>query len=539
MNSSIRSRILPGIFLIALVIFPITYLGIRTAVDAQSKPVLVFAPGDYCLWYEDSLTRVDKSSPISPRQSAMDPQVSIRAARNEYESFQVVFRSVNESQYFYRQFQLVFSNLQPDLDSSTPGNTTIASTNFQWFKVEYVMDDVDNGYADLLRAGSSFSIVLRENHPFWIDLYVPSNAGAGDYISTVQVKLKDRPTQEFQIKLHVYNFTIPDRHSIVNTMGNARVQEKIDMLQARRISPYHVTTFSYQRNDTYIGPGFNYTFDWTEFDLLTEQAITRQLDSFRIDFWDGSHPEFSTEFNATMINWFRQVGTHLAANGWLELGYVYIIDEPPANQLYRVKQAFDLVHEAHPGLRTMITTNPSDRSLPILEDCVDIWCPPVHEYDVEIVQALQAKGKIVWAYPCLYPKVPYFNFMIHNLPQDPRLYYWKTYYDGLNGCLYWSVDYYHYSHGGYGYNGMGDGILIYEISGGKWAPSIRLNSIRDGIEDLEYFKLYDQRFQNSADAQYLAYRATIENFLDLSGNERFDRTAMLDFRQQIAEKLST
>jgi hypothetical protein len=524
-------------FLFGLIILPLLFVGIKTYQLAESKPTLVYSAGDYFLWYEDSLTRVDKDTPVLPKVSNQPASVQIKAARNEYESFQIVFRSLNLSQYFYRQFQLVFSSLQPDETSDTPGNTTISAANFAWYKVDYVMDESDNGYADQLTPGSSFAIVLRQNHPFWIDLYVPMNAGAGDYIATVKVNLFQKPSQEFQIKLHVYNFSIPEKHSIVNTMGNSLIQAKIDMLQNRRISPYHIAKMSYQIDSNYTGIGFNFTFNWSEYDLLTTQAVSRNLDSFVVDFWDGWHTEFSAEFNQTMINWFRTVGLHLEEKGWLNLAYIYIIDEPSYEQLYRVKNTFDLVHEGHLGLRTMITTNPTEKSLPILEDCVDIWCPPVHEYNISIVRRLQDKGKIVWAYPCLFPKIPYFNFMIQNQPQDLRLYYWKTYYDGINGCLYWSTDWYHYNHGGYGYNGFGDGILIYELNRDRWAPSIRLQSIRDGIEDLEYFYIFESQFKAPSNSEYHAFQNSLSEFVDIYGKARLNRAEILDFRENIADKI--
>ena len=538
-TNSLKHNWVAIIFFIGLVIFPSVFFGTKMSVNANSKHVVVYSEGDYILWVEDSITRVSKDTIVSANPSLIDPSVSIDAARNEYESFQLVFRSTNHSSFLYRQFKLSFSNLIPDATSVTPGNTTINSTNIDWYKVNYVMDEVDIGYADEMIKSWSHVMILRQNHPYWIDIYVPDSSGSGDYVSNVSVSMVDREAEIFQLKLHVYNFTIPKQHSIVNTFGVSNIEEKTNMLLDRRISPYHVATQSYVINNTnYSGIGNNFTFNWTQYDIDTENAIAKGLDSFVVNFWASSFPEFTGEFNQTMRNWYKQMGDHLYIKGWLDLAYIYIIDEPGEDELHRVKNAFDLVHAGHSGLRTMITANPDEKSLPILEESVDIWCPGIHAYNTTIVKELQSKDKEFWAYPCLYPKVPFFNFMIQNQLMDTRLYYWKTFSDGLDGALYWSVDWYHYCHGGIGFNGMGDGILIYDTSDNHFAPSLRLQAIRDGIEDLEYFNLYKIKTSGSG-AEYTIFQADLAKFSDVSGLSRFNGIAIKDFRVEIAQLIES
>jgi len=111
----------------------------------------------------------------------------------------------------------------------------------------------------------------------------------------------------------------------------------------------------------------------------------------------------------------------------------------------------------------------------------------------------------VWWYVCCSPRNPYANFASIDYPAiEGRLLGWMTFGSRADGLLYWHVNYWHGNKtisGGGAYldwkplsvcNMTGDGCLIYPTPDGP-VSSIRLENIRDGIEDYDYFQLLAER----------------------------------------------
>jgi len=206
----------------------------------------------------------------------------------------------------------------------------------------------------------------------------------------------------------------------------------------------------------------------------------------------------------------RTVDDYLAQRGWLDRAYTYWYDEPAPDDYPFVVKGMDLIHRSDPRLRRLLT----EQYDPALAGHVDIWTPIFPAFDVSWARSRQALGEQVWWYVCTGPKSPYPNNFIDHPGIEHRLRFWMAWQYGVQGDLYWDTTYwtnddvfppprlqdpwsdpmsYNY-YGSIGIWGNGDGRLLYPPrawSDGRTrvegpTPSIRLELIREGIEDYEY-----------------------------------------------------
>lgn len=98
-------------------------------------------------------------------------------------------------------------------------------------------------------------------------------------------------------------------------------------------------------------------------------------------------------------------------------------------------------------------------------------------------------GNKMWWYICIGPEYPYANFFSSYQGSGVRAVLWQQYHYDIDGLLYWSVNNWQ----GITKNSIknnGDGVLLYwgELFGQEFGPvaSVRLEYVRDGIEDFQY-----------------------------------------------------
>jgi len=180
---------------------------------------------------------------------------------------------------------------------------------------------------------------------------------------------------------------------------------------------------------------------------------------------------------------------------------------------------FKKLKEAAPDLRRMLTEQVEAE----LVGGPNLWCPVTPNYNPARADERRKAGDHFWWYVCCGPKAPYATLFIDHPATELRVWLWQTWQRGIEGILIWSVNYwtsdaaypdrarpqnpYEDPMGwvsGYGAAkgarqpwGNGDGRFIYppEAAADASPPqpvldgpvdSIRLEMLRDGIEDYEY-----------------------------------------------------
>lgn len=276
--------------------------------------------------------------------------------------------------------------------------------------------------------------------------------------------------------------------------------------------------------------------------LQTGQANTFPGDRFR--FNTVKMPEYGAPSYAK--NPFASSAAHAAAVRYYatmrsELGtaisraYVYPIDEPPASKRAFIEKFAAFTHKYIPGAKFLVTIDASTcRNRPIAG--VDIYVHRLHFFFRDAstwIKTLRSKGKGVWIYShaTRWQKgVP--NFTLDESLSESRSQGWFAWRTRAGGLLYFSVNAWRYNYGAGGYrdpylntanwrgsyNGRywyanGDGILAYpgyyprlglHVEGAPPVGSLRMEALRDGLEDFEYVRLISKRFGTSAADKYAA-----------------------------------
>lgn len=254
------------------------------------------------------------------------------------------------------------------------------------------------------------------------------------------------------------------------------------------------------------------------------------------------------EYPVLLERYGRALEAHLAERGWLDEAFTYWFDEPRRYQYPFVKAGFDRLHEACPGIAHMLT----EQVEPELAGGPDIWCCISHAYDRARVEARRHTGERFWWYVCTGPKAPYAGLFIDHPGPDLRAWLWQTFERGLDGILVWQTNYWSSNAAypdpahpqnpyedpmswtsGYGLRpgerrpwGNGDGRFLYPppavFDAARSGPvfdgpvgSIRMEHLRDGIEDHEYLCLLRRRLQASGDRLDPATRARLIALLEV------------------------
>ena len=259
---------------------------------------------------------------------------------------------------------------------------------------------------------------------------------------------------------------------------------------------------------------------------------------------------------------------------WLEKAYFYTVDEPmDKNALNRVRnhanliksiwgEEYKLITPMHWNLLLDTSTYKMD-SFEYLKDYVNVWCPHTFFFNtyadkqanqfltyrgfkkvdenigslVDRMAAEQEKGNEVWWYVTRFPHYPEITLSISDPAVDHRILFWQQKLYNVDGFLYYAVNDWNLKDGdritdGHWcwdkkkevstdaltpYTVYGNGVLLYH--GGKIGrfheavESIRLEQIRDGIEDYDYFALLDEKYgEGTSDLLIKQVTTSLGNF---------------------------
>ena len=263
------------------------------------------------------------------------------------------------------------------------------------------------------------------------------------------------------------------------------------------------------------------------------------FDSSRLGYLCG-FKQGSPEYEMLMGKSLTKLQKGLKELNLLDKAYVYWGDEPNPPAYPVLYDTHRLLKKYAPGIKTFMTEMSTWRghatdSLDI-SDCTDISCVSWDCFENhDIVKNYQVPGKEAWNYLCCGTKYPYFsNFIDHNAI-DMRIWLWASYQFGFKGILIWSSTSWNsttVSPKGMLQNqwedpycftssqqmiqrllAVGDGTLFYPHNRkpnedkttaytGYPIPCVRLEILRDGIEDFEYLTMLEERIpkMNASDA---------------------------------------
>ncbi len=276
-------------------------------------------------------------------------------------------------------------------------------------------------------------------------------------------------------------------------------------------------------------------FDWAKWDAAMMRAFdTYHFNSFVMGieglgggtFQSRSEPtclgfaESAPEYDLLFGKYLKGVEAHLREKGWLDKAYVYWFDEPDQKDYAFVMNGFAKLKKHAPGLRRMLTEQVEKD----LAGGPNLWVPLTPSLNVAGVEERRAAGDQFWWYVCCGPTAPFATEFIDHAGTELRVWLWQTWAERVTGVLIWETVYWTsdtvYQDPAHPQNpyldpmcwvvdgalapgtkrpwGNGDGRFLYPpeaaADGKPAAPvldgpveTLRLELLRDGIEDYEYF----------------------------------------------------
>jgi hypothetical protein len=490
---------------------------------------------NYAIWTCTSLEKVTKSDAIKPLEPA-----SISAARNEHEAFQIVLRSGREP---LRGVKVTVSDLR--LDTNKGGK--IAASNVSLYVPAYVfLPSLGKSYPDALPPYQGpFEVGPGRTQPIWVDVYVPKNAKAGTYAGSISISPENGAVTKVSFTVRVYDFDLPDESKLVTAFGTsfefvdlahglkAGSPEAIQMhrkyyefLLDRGISTYHIPA------DLLSEDGAKY---------LTDPRMT----SFVIPFVIPYDKDKDEATQKKLLDRVRALGA------W-DKGYFYFVDEPVNEDTYKALQDgcnYLRKIDAKVNIVSPYFRGPAfvkDKTVyDLLTGYVNIWCFNTGFFDEKAIEARRKAGDKIWNYVCCGPGRPYANFFVDLAPLEHRMLFWQNYLYQVSGLLYWSTTSWSPDSTKDVWTDVatvksispdiyGDGSLVYpgaKVGIDGPVSSIRLEVIRDGLEDYKYLWLLEQKAGRDKAVEYA--RRLAQSWTEYTR----DRAAFAKVRDEIAAEI--
>jgi len=443
----------------------------------------------FAIGTEHAMVRISDRHEMHAFGGQVSGSARLCSARREYESFQAVILPFARD---LKKVNVGFSDLK-----HVGGKGVIPAKNCTWRTQPYVQPLPSYAYPghdwlapipDPLLPGQPFDLPANRYKPLWITVYTPPDAPAGEYTGTMTVTAEGVRPHALTIRLRVWDYEIP-------LTGRFRCQTHMNMDPVSK----------------FYGRDFDQTWrrEWYEFLLAYRFSPTQQ---YSRDF--SPDPEDIDFCKARGCNvWilgglagrkdvpveeYRRRYEIAKAHGILPYCHVYIGDETKEFALMRRKA--NVLHANFPGLKVMIG---GSRPRKELIGYIDIWDPtmstanPLYGFDPDEIDRARRRGEEVMWYVACSPNHPYPNVQMGDPLFASRMLFWLTWKYRITGFEYycfaiwgknptieprWPASEWHcYSFR----HTNGDGQLCYPGPDGHPAASVRLENIRDGIEDWE------------------------------------------------------
>lgn len=502
---------------------------------------------NYSVWTKTSMEKVYKTEAAQALNT-----IGIKAARHEHEAFQIALRGKTTS---------------TSSVTLTPGNLTgpggsIAASNVTLFMTTYIpLQDFNVDYPDALPPyKGAFNLAAGQTQPIWVDVYVPKTTPTGDYSGMVTISDASGAKTDVPYTLHVYNITLPDQwkcatsfgfrddemgkqHNVAGgTLEYANLHRAYyEFMLTRGISSYYLpwgtdvmsTTgtqvLSDPRMSSFIMPYStdatwmkNAAAKYAQLGVLDKAYMYCYDEPYTVDIFEqvkqtanyihGCDPRLKT-----MIT-FSDMPRQTTEPSWVS-GRSYAVGEKAghAAQAYYYMNYLFKCKVAHVS---SAATEPAKGAnwqqywsrvthFDYLKDYIDVWCIGsglVSLMEPEIAER-RAAGDMIWTYNWygvarnggITPAV------------EPRLQTWLGYHYDAPGQLWWCANFWGgcpnpWTNMKNNPSSYGEGILYYpgaQVGIASGVSSIRMELVRDGLEDYQYLWLLEQKQGRAAVMNYV------------------------------------
>jgi len=456
-----------------------------------------------------SMVKVPREQPLS---GELEVPVRISLGRNEYEGAQVAVVPL------WADVRGVSCEVGPmgGPKGLSPEVTVNRVGYVQTGKPAYAVERV-GWWPDPLLPNGAADIPKDQVGVWWITVHAPKGMAPGTYEGRVTFRAADGAERHAKLAVEVWDVTLPDKNHLQTTFvlwqhmiaqfygwgdGASAIPEDVWKRQIEFCNRYRVGAMNvgWGWDHGAVGPAWpireqNGTFDYSLVDTFLKTALDGHMTGISMaDFPAGP---YTPEYEAKLRRFLADYAGHLREKGWLDRIYLKLQDEPSPDRWPAVRQQGELVHSIDPAIKTLVTAPIRDE----LIGGVDIWVPLTPSYDHKWAEERRAKGEQVWWYICCGPSHPYPNYFIDYPAIDHRILFWMNWKYEVNGFLYWGLNWWADSNvtgtdgkkwpdvpwDSFSFSNFnGDGHLLYPGPDGELWSSVRLENVRDSLEDYEY-----------------------------------------------------
>jgi len=503
-----------------------------------------FAPptrGELRVWTQMPTLRVLRAD-VPPKGARASVRLS--AARNEWESFQVLVRS---------EAAVAGVTLSAG-DLRGPGGAVLRAADARLFRQHQMHVTTATYRNKSFRAGWYPDALIPFRHPvtrkplgkgglravpldlpagqthgFWVDLHVPAGARAGEYRGTYRISAGAK-TVEVPVALTVWDFSLPRVATLQTALGSPALRMRsYYRLRARAgkekppanwaaVDAQCAEMLTRHRINCLPPPGSlqpqrqedgSYRIPPEQIRALKEFVGRYHVNAIRIPHPRGVVKDPVKE-RPKLTAWLKSWDA--AAKALLPqrvVFYTYLKDEPNDEQAYRYVRTWGrAVRQGRSAVKVLVVeqTWTQNEEWGDLYGAVDIWCALLPLYKDQSAARRRALGETVWTYTalCQRDKTPWWHIDYPLL--NYRVPAWIAWRFDIRGLLYWGgMSYWPQvddpwtdpktldrRKGGKGPLYNGEGSIVYPARAVGYdgiAPSLRLKALRDSIEDYEYLSI--------------------------------------------------
>lgn len=487
--------------------------------------------------------------------------VTLAGASNEVESFQIVIRSTE-----------AIDEVKVEMEHLKNGVHQISG--LRWRQVGYVYVSTFDGhpnvqdvagllpgwYPDPLLERDSVKVLQNTSNVIWVDCPIPKGTAPGVYVGEIRVHI-GKVVERVTVSMEVFGFELPDRSTLPTLFSLSlefldSVYPNFDRLLRSKWFNF-IAENRLAPTDMYI----NLSSEEAKLKISSEEyaLYINNLNGFVLypitSTWEdrnASAEELIARFESNRPYIDTMIRMRYVEKG---NGVFYGFDENDTSHFETMKEVHKHIKSVYPTI-PIATTSMHINSVELLEDLeIDILVLHITDgiYTNRFADQVRATGRKVWGYISLQPYHPMPNWRIENPFLDSRvLLSAMAYHQRFDGFLYWGLN--QYNKIGWKYPNTlakntnlklnlsittptdeykwlhGDGILLYPGEDGP-ISSIRMENIRKGLEEYEYYCLLEKKF-GKAEAHSWATRIapSMEQFSD-------NVQQYLHVKKQIADRL--
>ena len=464
-----------------------------------------------------------------PRPEMIGKPLELKAARNEFEGNIFGIRSNID----LHECRIEVSDLKGFKD-------TISKDNIRYGFIGFIpvskntpdtpIDEIERRapieVPDPILDLDSIDIKAENSQPCWYSVYVPKNISSGEYRGYIRIYSREGEAK-IDVILHVYPITLPDERNLYVTnwfnVDKIASTYNIELWSDDfwKIFEKWIKFMSKYRQNVFLVPlhtikiiekDGKYVFDFSIFDKYVEILFRNGADRIEISHiahyekWGGDKILFR-DFKVKTINGEERningseilphllpaLEKHLVEKNWIDKAMIHVCDEPTEIGIDEWKKFSSYVHRYSPKIRRIDAIETVG-----FKKFLEIWVLTLNHFNdwMENYANAMKQGYEVWFYTCCNPKGRYPNRFLDYPLVKTRILHWINYAYGLKGYLHWGFN--HWGEDPFGEPRAnlppGDTHIAYPGKNGPLS-SLRLEAMRDGLEDYEYLKLLEDEIK--------------------------------------------